>query len=230
MRVGSIHQPNFIPWLPFFIKMKLSDCFVILDHVEYSKNGWTNRCQVTNGKSELFLTIPINGSDTSLPINMVRVSELEYKKKYRKIQKTCSNIFSKKPVSETIKLLLKDELLEEKLLSKINLKIITDIASILGIDTQIKKSSENLENFGLYKSSELVEKICHFYNFKTYISGTGFFNYKKSHFSVQENLVLNLEKIPESNLNTLDFIAKNGCNSRREFDKIIDSVRSNIFE
>lgn len=45
----SIHQPNFIPWMPYFEKLALSDMFVALCHVQYEKGGFTNRCQV-NGK------------------------------------------------------------------------------------------------------------------------------------------------------------------------------------
>jgi hypothetical protein len=33
----AIHQPNYIPWLGFFHKMKNSDIFVLLDNVKHSK-------------------------------------------------------------------------------------------------------------------------------------------------------------------------------------------------
>jgi hypothetical protein len=45
----AIHQPNAIPWFPFFEKMQQADIFVILTQVQFEKNGWQNRCQV-NGK------------------------------------------------------------------------------------------------------------------------------------------------------------------------------------
>lgn len=42
----AIHQPNFIPWFPFFEKMNLADCFVILTQCQFSKGGWQNRCKI----------------------------------------------------------------------------------------------------------------------------------------------------------------------------------------
>lgn len=45
----AAHQPNFMPWLPFFEKVHKADIFVILTEVQYTNNSWINRCQV-NGK------------------------------------------------------------------------------------------------------------------------------------------------------------------------------------
>ena len=42
MRV-SIHQPNFVPWYPFFQKIKEVDIFVILKECQFEKNGYQNR-------------------------------------------------------------------------------------------------------------------------------------------------------------------------------------------
>lgn len=42
MRV-AIHQPNFIPWFPFFYKMASCDKFVLLEQVQFEKNNYQNR-------------------------------------------------------------------------------------------------------------------------------------------------------------------------------------------
>ena len=39
----AIHQPNFIPWFPFFYKMAMVDVFVLLENVQFEKNGYQNR-------------------------------------------------------------------------------------------------------------------------------------------------------------------------------------------
>lgn len=46
--IVGIHQPNFIPWIPYFIKIALSDKFVVLAHCQYEKSGFTNRCKVND--------------------------------------------------------------------------------------------------------------------------------------------------------------------------------------
>lgn len=46
----AIHQPNFIPWFPFFYKMAMADKFIILSTVQFEKNGYQNRYKLSNGK------------------------------------------------------------------------------------------------------------------------------------------------------------------------------------
>lgn len=48
MRI-AIHQPNFMPYYPFFQKIRESDKFVILSNCQYEKNGYQNRFN-HNGK------------------------------------------------------------------------------------------------------------------------------------------------------------------------------------
>ena len=39
----AIHQPNFLPWYPFFQKIKEVDKFIILGNCQFEKNGFQNR-------------------------------------------------------------------------------------------------------------------------------------------------------------------------------------------
>lgn len=36
----AIHQPNFLPPMPYFVKMAVADKFVFMIHCQYSKNGF----------------------------------------------------------------------------------------------------------------------------------------------------------------------------------------------
>ncbi len=42
----AIHQNNFCPWLPFFYKMAMVDKFILLDNVQFEKNGFQNRYRI----------------------------------------------------------------------------------------------------------------------------------------------------------------------------------------
>ena len=44
----SIHQPNFIPWYPFFQKIEEADIFVILRNCQFEKNNYQNRFNANN--------------------------------------------------------------------------------------------------------------------------------------------------------------------------------------
>ena len=43
MKIVSIHQPGYLPWLGFFKKIESADIFVFLDDVQYSRGKWENR-------------------------------------------------------------------------------------------------------------------------------------------------------------------------------------------
>jgi hypothetical protein len=63
----AAHQPNFMPWSPFFQKIRESDIFVILEHAQYVKGNFHNRFKLGNS----WYTMPVKGS--FLPI-----SQMEY--------------------------------------------------------------------------------------------------------------------------------------------------------
>ena len=42
----AIHQPNFMPWYPFFQKVESADIFVILSNCQFEKNNFQNRFNI----------------------------------------------------------------------------------------------------------------------------------------------------------------------------------------
>ena len=56
----SIHQPQYIPWLPYFLKISNSDCFIFLDSVDFQKNGVQNRNEIKTAQGRHWLTIPVS--------------------------------------------------------------------------------------------------------------------------------------------------------------------------
>lgn len=76
MRVG-IHQLHYLPWLRYFDKIARSDVFIVLDNIQYNKNGWQNRNRIKTAGGSTLLTVPVFGHhgqrldevriDTSVP-------------------------------------------------------------------------------------------------------------------------------------------------------------------
>ncbi len=58
MRVG-IHQLHYLPWLRYFDKIAGSDVFVVLDNIQYNKNGWQNRNRIKSPDGSVLLTVPV---------------------------------------------------------------------------------------------------------------------------------------------------------------------------
>src|ERR1043166_1099702 len=55
----SIHQPHYLPWLRYFEKIARSDVFILLDDVQYEKNGFQNRNKIKTAQGWSYLTVPV---------------------------------------------------------------------------------------------------------------------------------------------------------------------------
>lgn len=58
MLVG-IHQLHYLPWLRYFEKIAAVETFVVLDNIQYNKNGWQNRNFVKGPQGRVLLTVPV---------------------------------------------------------------------------------------------------------------------------------------------------------------------------
>lgn len=73
--VVTIHQPEHLPWLGFFDKIRQADVFVMLDHVQYRKNYFQNRNKIRAANGALWLTVPVlTKGNSEQPINEVQIN------------------------------------------------------------------------------------------------------------------------------------------------------------
>jgi WbqC-like protein family len=177
----GIHQPNYFPWLGFFMKMSRSDIFVFHDNVEYTKSGTTRRCKIGNyNNADEFdwLTIPLQKhSDFSIIKELKVDNNQQWKQKHlNKIYNTYheapyfNNIF---PLLENIYSTIST--LDS--LAAINMHIIKSIAKILGIEAKIYNSSTM--PITPKSADDYHIAIVKFLNGTHYIVGKGASNYQE---------------------------------------------------
>jgi hypothetical protein len=58
--IVAIHQPQYLPWLGYFDKIRRADVFCFLDNVQYKKNDWQNRNRIKNAQGWQWLTVPVH--------------------------------------------------------------------------------------------------------------------------------------------------------------------------
>jgi len=171
----SAHQPNFIPWTGYFLKVALSDIHIILDNVEYSKNGWTNRNKIQLSL-ESYITLPVRKKDTGLLISGVNLAE-NYKTAINKTRKTLRQFYGKSPGFEFIDSVFFDVIdLDTASLFNINYYILTRFLDFLEIDTPLILMS-NIETNKELKGTDLLVSICSKNSCTQYLSGLGAKNY-----------------------------------------------------
>jgi hypothetical protein len=156
MKTVTIHQPNYLPWLGYFHKISHSDCFVILDNVEYSKNSVINRNKIRIKDGWAYLTIPIEKKyhnsrivdvelqdDYSWQNSHFNTLEANYKKADYFY---CHADFFRKLFNA-----------KYRYLWEINEKIILYLLDCFDINVEIKKSSELNLDFDLKKTGLILD-------------------------------------------------------------------------
>jgi hypothetical protein len=108
----GIHQANFIPWYPFFEKIRKCDRFIIQKHCQYTNQEYMNRFNV--GKK--WYTMPVVNSKKIE--NIVDKKYFKPDKSFLKIKRSCKRL--------DFDLSIFDDCIEESL-SATNIKIIKKI-------------------------------------------------------------------------------------------------------
>lgn len=147
----TIHQPNFVPWYPFFEKIKQADIFIILGHCQFEKNGYQNR---------FFLKGKWNTMSTKKGLVSIREkSYINPKGDWNKIKAHLGEY--KELLSEMDSLIVED-------LFTTNFNIIKHLIQKLNIKTQVVEDYKT----DLTSTDRLVD-LCKHYKATTYLAGQG---------------------------------------------------------
>jgi len=139
----SSHQPVYIPWLGFFHKLAVSDLFVVLDNVPYTRYLYFNRNTINSKGGPVQLSVPVKFSANEPQLhNEVTISNnLNWSKKH---WFSISQSYSKSPFFNDYS----EELFEIyhsdwNLLIDLNMRLIKFFMDHLGINTKIIMASDN---------------------------------------------------------------------------------------
>lgn len=168
MSTITIHQPQYMPWLGYFDKIRRADIFIILDNVQFKKNEWQNRNRIRTSQDWQWLTVPVL-HDFGQKINEIVINNKEPWRKnhlkalelnYRKAP------FFAQYYSRFESLLSREY---EKLVD-INVNSVRLLMELLGVKTKIVLASE-------YEAVEhttlrLVD-LCRHFHATQYLSGEG---------------------------------------------------------
>ena len=145
MRVG-VHQPNFLPWMGYFFKMAQCDVFVLLDHVEYTKQSFTKRIKIhkpENLEDEQFIIVPLQKHSDFASINSLQI--VENNKWQKKIANQIHQSYHKAPYYYQIEPLIErffTQPLRSNSFSHFTIEIIQYIAAMLELNPKWIISSD----------------------------------------------------------------------------------------
>lgn len=168
----SIHQPQYMPWLPYLTKIERSDVFILLDTVDFQKNGLQNRNQIKTAQGAHWLTVPVK-QQLGQKIQDVQINNsTDWRRKHWQTLQQC---YGKSPFFKAFQNELEGLYAQEWcLLNELNIELLTMMLQWMGIKTPIKRSSQ-MNATGA--ASDLVLNLCQEVGAKQYLSGMGGKNY-----------------------------------------------------
>lgn len=162
----AIHQPHYLPWLRYFEKIARSDVFIVLDDVQYEKNGFQNRNKIKTAQGATYLTAPIQ-RPTQRPICEI---ELDLRTNWReKHARALEMSYRKAPYFAEywpeLSALYEREWTH---LAQLNRAMLELYLKQLGVETRLLYSSELGTTT---QSSERIAELCQLAGGDEYLSG-----------------------------------------------------------
>ncbi|WP_193767420.1 WbqC family protein [Lysinibacillus sp. OL1] len=218
----SIHQSQYLPWAPYFKKIYMSDYFILLDNVQFQKNGVQNRNKIRNKNGDFWITIPVN-KKLNENINTKMITDRQILRKHWKMieQSYCKTLNWELYKEQLFKIYSSDY----QKLNDINLDLLEFFLDKLKIETKIIKASDlDLSN----TKGDLVLEICKLFDANTYLSGLGSKEYLDERKFEENGIKIEyIESIPPiykqicnpfiGNLSVLDFLLNVDQNEIQEY-------------
>jgi len=165
MIVGA-HQPHYLPWVRLIDKIARSDVFILLDDVQFTKNGFQNRVKIKHAQGTMYLTVPVLDPFGKL-IREVRINtEFRWRAKH---QSALITNYGKAPYfAEYRDLVMSIYDRPWESLVECNVYALEVVLGALGVRTRLMRSSE----LGVPgKGTERLVGLCQAVGATVYLSG-----------------------------------------------------------
>lgn len=172
MTIVAIHQPQYLPWIPYFDKAKSCDIFVYLDSVQFQKNGLQNRNKIKTAQGSTWLTVPVHAhlKDT---IATTQICDLNWRKKHLKtLQQSYARARYSDLLTQEFQPIIETQY---QYLADLNIAVTEWLFRFFDINcTRVRASKLDVTG----SKDELVLNICQTLGATTYLSGQGAKNYQ----------------------------------------------------
>jgi len=174
-KIVAVHQPNFLPWFGYFVKIINADLFIFLDDVPISnKTGYVNSTNINLNGTSKRITIPIRKPSSNCQIGVVEFADQNWDKNFRKT--LFYNYKKHQYFDEFMDFWEEQESEKFQYISELNINIVKNISLRLGIETSFKYSSDfRIKQSSAQRIIKLVQEV----SGNIYLSGQGGKNYQE---------------------------------------------------
>jgi WbqC-like protein family len=167
--IVAVHQPQYLPWIGYFDKMRRADVFCYLNDVQYKKNEWQNRNRIKTAQNWQWLTVPVRYRFPER-INEVQINNtIRWNKKH--LQALITN-YNRAPYFKAYSSIFEDIFSKEwDFISELNIHLIERLKDALQLQEKktIISSQLNLRD----EPTDRLIDICKALGANTYLAGQG---------------------------------------------------------
>lgn len=164
----AIHQPQYLPWLPYLAKASACDIFVYLDNVQYQQRGVQNRNQIKTATGATWLTVPVRASrEHAICETPIDNTQAWRQKHLASIQQAYARAPYKAQLDCGLRQLIEQDW---EFLSELNIAITEWMFEQFGVQSQRIRASQ-LHTVGA--KDDLMIDICKRLGADIYLSGNG---------------------------------------------------------
>jgi hypothetical protein len=165
--IVAVHQPQYIPWLGYFDKIRRADIFCYLDSVQYKKNDWQNRNRIKTSQGWQWLTVPVRFQFPEKICEVKINPAVNWRKKH--LQAIVTN-YRRSPFFEQYIGVFEQIYSQDwEYVAGLNIHFIERLKAALGIDQKPASKSSQL-NLRKDPTDRLID-ICKEVKADTYLSG-----------------------------------------------------------
>lgn len=150
-RLVAIHQSHYLPWLRYVEKVARANVFIVLDDIQYTKNGWQNRNKVKGPDGPVLLTVPVHARLGARLCDVTINDAVPWRRKH---WRTIAQCYARAPYFDRVAPFLR-EVYERPWtrLTDLNRFMLDGFLAQLGLRTHVAYSSE----FGI--EAEATERL-----------------------------------------------------------------------
>lgn len=167
--IVAVHQPQYLPWIGYFDKMRRADVFCYLNDVQYKKNEWQNRNRIKTAQDWQWLTVPVRYRFPE------KINEVEINNKTRWCKKHLQALktnYSRAPYFKAYTSIFEDTFSSEwELVSELNIHLIERLKDALQMKEKPTIISSEL-TLREEPTDRLID-ICKALGADTYLAGQG---------------------------------------------------------
>ncbi len=168
MTVAAIHQPQYLPYLPFFHKVAQADVFVVLDNVQFLHRSEQHRNRIKTERGWQWITVPVHTRRDQL-ISEVVINQTEPWQ--RRHTNAIRSSYGRAPYFDEYAPRVLELIAEPRTsLADLNMSLVTALMEMLKIETPVVYAS----SLGVdgHRSQRLAN-LCVAVGADTYLSGPG---------------------------------------------------------